>query len=113
MGWTGKTFPARATLKNLDPRLRPGMSATAEIIIESQPTSLLIPIRASFTQERQARGLRAEGQQFELRPIEVGKRNETDIVVLSGLKEGETVALENPAEAAKRAKKIVDQADRR
>ena len=32
-----KTFPARATLKNLDDRLRPGMSATAEIIIEQEP----------------------------------------------------------------------------
>ena len=29
-----KSFPARATLQNLDSRLRPGMSATAEIIIE-------------------------------------------------------------------------------
>ena len=43
-----KIFPARATLKNLDPRLRPGMSATAEIVIESQPKQLLIPARASF-----------------------------------------------------------------
>ena len=38
--------------------------------------------------------------------IEVGKRNDTDIVVLSGLKEGEMVALEDPLEAAKRAKKL-------
>ena len=38
--------------------------------------------------------------------IEVGKRNDTDIVVLKGLKAGEVVALENPIEAAKRAKKL-------
>src|SRR5215831_4279254 len=43
-----KTFPARATLKNLDARLRPGMSASAEIIIEKEPSQLLIPARASF-----------------------------------------------------------------
>ena len=36
----------------------------------------------------------------------MGKRNETDIVVLKGLKAGEAVALENPAEAAKKAKKL-------
>jgi multidrug efflux pump subunit AcrA (membrane-fusion protein) len=45
-----KSFPARATLRNLDPRLRPGMSATAEIIIEKQPKALLIPVKSSFTQ---------------------------------------------------------------
>ena len=39
------------------------------------------------------------------RTIEVGRRNDDDIVVLKGLKEGEIVTLENPAEAAKRAKK--------
>ena len=37
----------------------------------------------------------------------MGKRNESDIVVLNGLREGERIALENPAEAAKRAKKVV------
>jgi multidrug efflux pump subunit AcrA (membrane-fusion protein) len=48
MGRTGKVFPAYATLKNLDPRLRPGMSSSVEIVIESQPDVLLIPVRASF-----------------------------------------------------------------
>ena len=49
-GISEKSFPARATLQNLDSRLRPGMSATAEIIIERAPNVLLIPVRASFTQ---------------------------------------------------------------
>ena len=43
-----KLFPARATLKNLDPRMRPGMSASAQIITERQPGVLLIPTKASF-----------------------------------------------------------------
>ena len=105
-GWTEKNFPARATLKNLDPRLRPGMSATAEIVLESQPNRLLIPARAGFTKNGKPAVYVQTGQDFVLRPIEVGKRNETDIVVLSGLKPGETVALENPIEAAKKAKKL-------
>jgi multidrug efflux pump subunit AcrA (membrane-fusion protein) len=106
MGMTEKIFPARATLKNLDPRLRPGMSATAEIIIESQPGMLLIPVRASFVHAGKPAVYVQKGQNFQLRAIEAGKRSETDIVVLKGLREGESVALENPAEAAKRAKKL-------
>jgi HlyD family secretion protein len=101
-----KFFPAWATLKNLDPRLRPGMSATAEIVLESQAGVLLIPARASFSHNGKPAVYVQKGQQFQIRNIEVGKRNENDIVVLKNLREGEIVALENPAEAAKRAKKL-------
>ena len=81
------------------------MSATAEIIVERQPNVLLIPARASFQQNGKPAVYVQKGQQFLTRTIEVGKRNDEDLVVLSGLKEGELVTLENPAEAAKRAKK--------
>ncbi|MEO8128065.1 MAG: efflux RND transporter periplasmic adaptor subunit [Bryobacteraceae bacterium] len=106
MGLTEKTFPARATLKNLDPRLRPGMSATAEVVIESVPNALLIPVRASFLQKGKPAVYLQKGQQFPIRVIEVGKRNDTDMIVTKGLKEGELVTLENPIEAAKKAKKL-------
>jgi HlyD family secretion protein len=100
-----KTFPARATLKNLDPRLRPGMSSTAEIIIERQPNMLLIPVRASFDQNGKPAVYVQIGKNFVVRPIQVGKKNDEDIIVTSGLKDGEIVTLESPAEAAKRARK--------
>jgi HlyD family secretion protein len=106
MGLTEKTFPARATLKNLDPRLRPGMSATAEVVIESEPNTLLIPVRASFLEKGKPAVYLQKGQQFPIRIIEVGKRNDTDMIVTKGLKEGELVTLENPIEAAKKAKKL-------
>ncbi len=106
MGMSEKSFPARATLKSLDPRLRPGMSATAEIIIESVPKALLVPVRASFMRAGKPAVWVQKGQEFQVRQLEVGKRNDTDMIVLKGLKEGEIVAMENPAEAAKRAKKL-------
>ncbi len=104
-GLSEKNFPAYATLKNVDARLRPGMSATAEIIIESHPNVLLIPARASFLHQGKPAVWVQRGQQFQIRVIEVGLRNENDIVVVKGLREGEVVALENPIEAARRAKK--------
>jgi RND family efflux transporter MFP subunit len=105
-GMSEKTFPARATLENLDSRLRPGMSATAEVIIESEPGRLLIPIKASFMHNGKPAVYVQKGQKFLIRNIEVGKRNENDLIVASGLDEGEIVTLENPVEAAKRAKKL-------
>lgn len=106
MGLTEKNFPARATLKKLDPRLRPGMSASAEVVIESEANSLLIPIRASFMSNGKPSVYIQQGDKFIVRQIQVGRRNDNEIVVKSGLKEGEMVALENPADAAKRAKKL-------
>jgi len=100
-----KLFPAQATLKNLDPRLRPGMSASAEIIVERQPGVLLIPSRASFLKNGKPTVYVQKGQQFLTRTIEVGKRSDEDLVVLKGLKEGELVTLEKPEDAAKRARK--------
>jgi len=85
--------------------LRPGMSASAEIIIEREPNALLIPSRSSFLLKGKPAVYVQKGQEFSTRTIEVGRRNEEDLVVLRGLKEGELVTLENPAEAAKRAKK--------
>ena len=100
-----KTFPARATITKLDERLRPGMSASTEIIIERQPNTLLIPTRASFAKDGKPAVFVQKGKDFTARNIQVGKQNDDDIVVTGGLQEGDTVTLENPAEAAKRAKK--------
>jgi len=100
-----KTFPARAGLKNLDPRLRPGMSATAEVIIEREPSALMIPARASFTKDGKPAVWVQNGELFHVRSIQVGKRNDEDMVVTSGLKEGDMVTMEDPLEAAKKAKK--------
>lgn len=106
MGMTEKQFPTYATLKNLDPRLRPGMTGSADIIIESQPNTLMIPARASFLDHDKPAVWIQKGQDFVIRHIEVGKRNETDLIVKSGLTVNEVIALENPIEAAKKAKKL-------
>jgi len=100
-----KTFPARATLKNLDDRLRPGMSSTAEVIIERDPGVLLIPSRASFAHNGKPAVYIQSGKDFKIKQIQVGKQNDEDVIVGGGLNEGDVVALENPAEAIKKAKK--------
>ena len=100
-----KTFPARATITHLDPRLRPGMSASTEIIIEREPHSLLIPSRASFAKDGRPAVFEQVGKAFVIRHIELGRQNDDEAIVTGGLKEGDVVTLENPAESAKRAKK--------
>ncbi|MDQ2948967.1 MAG: efflux RND transporter periplasmic adaptor subunit, partial [Acidobacteriota bacterium] len=85
MGLTEKLFPARATLAKLDPRLRPGMTGSAEIVIENYSNVLLIPARASFLSNGKPAVYVQKGQDFQIRQIEVGKRNESDIMIAKGL----------------------------
>jgi HlyD family secretion protein len=66
---------------------------------------LLIPTRASFAKDGKPAVYVQIGQGFCGPNIEVGRQNDDDVIVTGGLKEGDVVTLENPAEAAKRAKK--------
>ncbi|MBI3695569.1 MAG: efflux RND transporter periplasmic adaptor subunit, partial [Acidobacteria bacterium] len=97
-----KSFPAKCSIKKPDPRLRPGMSVTAEVIIERQHNALLIPIKASFELNGKPSVFLQQGSQYRRQKIQAGKRNATELVVLAGLKEGQSVALENPEEAARK-----------
>ena len=99
-----KSFPAKASVKTPDPRLRPGMSSTAVVIIERMPNALLIPTKAGFEWEGKPSVFVQRGDRFQRQRIQAGKRNSTDLVVVAGLSEGDVVALENPEEAAKQKK---------
>jgi multidrug resistance efflux pump len=91
-----KNFPAQASLDKIDPRLRPGMSATAEVIVERSPDVLVIPSKASFQIDGQPTVFVQKGAAFERRRITIGARNSAELLVAEGLQEGEVVALENP-----------------
>jgi multidrug efflux pump subunit AcrA (membrane-fusion protein) len=85
-----------ANIEKLDDRLRPGMSITAEVVVERLPGVIVIPAKASFQVEGQATVFVKEGQTFRAQPIEVQTRSGNEIVVSSGLEEGAVIALENP-----------------
>jgi HlyD family secretion protein len=90
-----KNFPAEASIRELDPRLRPGMSATVEVIVDRRPDELVIPNKASFQIDGQPVVYVRNAVGFRPQPIEVLARNSSEIVV-RGVKEGQVIALENP-----------------
>jgi multidrug efflux pump subunit AcrA (membrane-fusion protein) len=104
---TVKNFPARATLTSVDERLRPGTTASAEIIVYRQPNTLTIPLQASFDNKGKPVVYVQSGKGFTMRPIQIGRQNEDEVVVTGGLHEGDVVALVDPVKAAKQAKKKI------
>jgi len=89
-------YDADISLEGEPHDLKPGMSATVEIVVARIPGALSVPIEAVITHE----GRRAcwvagpSGQQ--LREVETGYFTETHVEIKKGLKEGEEVYLAPP-----------------
>jgi HlyD family secretion protein len=79
-----------------DVLLRPGLLADVEIIVDKIPNAISIPTQAVFEKDGKLVAYVKNGNTFEERAFKPLKRSESTMVVESGLKPGETVALSDP-----------------
>jgi RND family efflux transporter MFP subunit len=99
-----KGYPARIALKNVDPRIRPGMTANVKIPVASAENVIAVPLAAVFTERNQDTGqverfvYVQQGDTLEKRIVKVGVSDYACAEIQEGLKEGEVVALEMPKE---------------
>lgn len=111
-----KVFDVLIEIKEQDPRLKPGMSATCEVIIETipprpaepdsgaiveadaevLPLPLFIPIDAVFEKGGRTLVYRMKGDDPQEQEVTLGKRNSNYVVVEEGLGIGDRVALRDP-----------------
>ena len=104
-----KGFAARILLKDIDPRVRPGMTANVQIPVASADNVVAVPLAAVFTEtspetgqtERYAYVKLEDG--FERRPVQIGVSDYFYAEVQQGLSPGETVATELPEVEKSRA----------
>jgi len=99
-------FPVKVRIEGSGDGLRPGMTARARIQAESRKGVLVVPIQAivekkepegksasSSNPEGQKIVYRVEGGKARAAPVEVGLNDETRAEILSGVKEGEKIAV--------------------
>ena len=91
-------FDISVEIDDKDERFKPGMITKVEIIIEKINDEVYLPIEAVFEEEGAMLVYVKRGQAFSRREVEVGKRNDSHVVIISGLVQGEEVALVDPAE---------------
>jgi len=91
-----KGFAARVQIKNIDPRVRPGMTAVLNIPVASVDQALSVPLAAVFTEKGERYVYVKNGKRFERRPVTVGIADLSYAEIQKGLSEGEEVALEMP-----------------
>jgi len=99
-----KGFAARILLKNVDPRIRPGMTANVKIPVASADNVTAVPLAAVFTEKNPETGQYERfvyvqhGGTFEKRNVKVGVADYFFAEIQGGLAAGEIVSLELPKE---------------
>lgn len=86
-------FDVEVAIHDHDDDLKPGMSASCDIIIERIPDIVFVPIEAVFEKEGQTVVYLADKNE---REVEVGRRNNVAIEILSGLEKGKEICLLDP-----------------
>jgi cobalt-zinc-cadmium efflux system membrane fusion protein len=85
---------ARATIPNTDGLWRPGSAVKARITVDQLPAPLVVPLSALQTFRDWDVVFVRLGDTYEVRPVELGKRDATQVEILSGLKPGDQVVVE-------------------
>lgn len=85
---------ARATIDNADGAWRPGAAVRARVTVSEQPVDLAVPLTAlqSF-RDWQVVFVRV-GEDYEIRPLELGRRDSRYVEVLGGLEPGAEIVVE-------------------
>jgi RND family efflux transporter MFP subunit len=95
-----KGFTVQIRLKDIDPRVRPGMTANMTIPVARAENVPAIPIAAIFTENGERFAFVKKGErQYEMRPIETGLADYNHAEVVKGLSTGEVVSLVRPPAA--------------
>ena len=96
-GWPpARNFDLRLVLVDIDPKIRPGMSAVARIAIDRVPDALLVPADAIFQRDGHPVVYRLDGAEFEERRVEVARRGREQAIIASGLVPGDRIATRRP-----------------
>jgi multidrug resistance efflux pump len=91
-----RNFDAIIALKEGDPRLRTGMSASARIELNRLDDVIVVPTTAIFQVDGATVAYVVEGGRTSRRPVNLLRRGRDESAVGSGLHEGERIALRDP-----------------
>ena len=91
-----RLFDLALVLRDVDPKVRPGMSAVARIPIDRVPDVVLVPSESVFQRDGYPVVYRLDGTMFEERRVEVTRRGRELAIIKSGVEPGDKVATRRP-----------------
>ena len=92
-----RNFDLDLVLLDVDPRIRPGMTAVARIATERIPNVVLIPSEAIFQRDGASVVYKLDGFEFQERRVQIQKRGKEQAIVSSGIEPGDRIATRRPS----------------
>ena len=97
-GWPpAKNFDLNLLFLQVDPRMRPGMTATARIATERVPDVVLAPAEAIFSRDGIPVVYKLEGSMFREVPVTIRKRGKEQAIIDQGVAPGDRIATRRPS----------------
>jgi multidrug efflux pump subunit AcrA (membrane-fusion protein) len=88
-----RTIPVRISIEGSDHRVIPDLTASADVVLDEQDNALLIPREAVQESGGKTLVYIKDGETVAPREIEIGGYSNTQVSVISGLQEGEQIAI--------------------
>ena len=88
---TIRIFSARFSIQGTDPKLLPDLSAALDLDLGSVENAIVVPCQSVEFDSGNAFVWVENSGSFEKRSVKTGPRSDTEVVVLSGLKEGDII----------------------
>jgi RND family efflux transporter MFP subunit len=96
-GWPpARNFDLNLVLVEVDPKIRPGMSAVARIATDRLPDVVLVPAQAVFQRDGHPVVYRLDRTQFIEQRVEISRRGREQAIVTSGVSPGDRIAIRRP-----------------
>jgi HlyD family secretion protein len=93
-----RNVPVAVAIDGNDREIIPDLSASADVVLDTEKDALVVPREAVVHENGEAVVYVAEGKQPRRQPVELGASNDTQSVVLSGVREGDTLVVVPPAQ---------------
>jgi len=96
-GWPPvRNFDLGLILGDLDPRIRPGMTATARIAADKLPSVTLVPAETIFQKDGRPVVYKLNGSKFDETSIDIVRRGREQAAVSAGVNPGDKLAVRRP-----------------
>jgi multidrug efflux pump subunit AcrA (membrane-fusion protein) len=99
-GWPPpKNFDLNLVLIDMDPKIRPGMTAVARIATDRVKDVVLVPAESIFQHDGAPNVYRLVGSEFVETRVDVKRRGKEQAIITSGVEPGDRIATRRPAAA--------------
>ena len=97
-GSAGKYFQVTIRVRDVDPRLRPGMTARVDLLVEQIDRARYVPLESVFEKGGRYYCWVLRDGRPKVQEVLIGPSNDNHVVIEAGLEPGEKVLLRDPTE---------------